>query len=226
MLGSMAAATSLIHIDGDRLDIPRSAFEHDGFRAWLKSDDFPDGVRATYVLGEVFCEMSPESIETHNKVKAGVTIDLGNLVRAEALGEIFLDGVLLTHEGAGLSTEPDLIFATWDAFTSGRLRMVEKRNREGDYIELVGTPDLVVEIVSDSSVRKDLVALRSAYFKAEIPEYWLVDARGDDVRFEILARTPEGYVARATSVVFGRSFRLERVKNRAGRWDYRLISAS
>src|SRR4051794_7888672 len=65
--GVMVAATSLIHFDGDRLNVPRTAFEHDGFRAWLLSDEYPDGVRATYVMGEVFFEMSPESIETHSK---------------------------------------------------------------------------------------------------------------------------------------------------------------
>ena len=96
----MVAATSLIHIDGDRLNVPRSAFEHEGFRAWVKSDDFPQGVRATYVLGEVFFEMSPESIETHSKVKGSVTTDVCNLVRAEGLGEVFPDGVLLTHQQA------------------------------------------------------------------------------------------------------------------------------
>ena len=77
--------------------------------------------------------------------------------------------------------------------------------------------------MSDSSVRKDLVTLKSGYFNAGIPEYWLIDARGDTIHFEIFARGPDGYVASAASAVFGMPFRLERVKNRAGRSDYRLL---
>lgn len=84
--------------------------------------------------------------------------------------------------------------------------------------------------MSDSSEKEDLVALREAYFAAGIPEYWTVDARGERLLFQILMRTEDGYVAGSgpqelqASHVFERSFRLERTRNRAGRWDYRLRS--
>jgi Uma2 family endonuclease len=224
----VAAATSLIHFDGERLNIPRSALEHEGFRRWVTSADLPAGVRASFVKGEVFFQMSPESAETHNKVKGAVTADLIHFVRERNLGEVYPDGMLLTHEAAGLSTEPDLLFASWGAFESGRLRLVPKASRHDDYAELVGTPDLVVEIVSDSSVQKDLIALKEGYFRAAIPEYWVIDARGEAVSFQILTLGAEGYVAAAaprepqTSRVLGSSFRVERTRNRAGRWDYCL----
>jgi Uma2 family endonuclease len=60
----------------------------------------------------------------------------------------------------------------------------------GDYIEILGSPDLVVEIVSDSSVRKDTTLLRDAYWKAGVREYWLFDARGAEIRFDILVPLP------------------------------------
>lgn len=224
----MVAGTPQIHIEGDRLHVPTTALDQAGFRAWVKSDAFPDDVRASYVQGEVFLETSPEATETHNKVKAAVTTDLVQIVRSERVGEAYCDGTLLTHEGAGVSTEPDFTFAKWEAFDSGRLRLVQKANRIDDYVELQGTPDLVVEIVSDSSEHKDLVALRDSYFAAGIPEYWVIDARGPAIRFEILTRSAEGYVARSptgqpqASGVFRRSFRVERERNRIGRWEYRL----
>lgn len=227
---SAALPAPQIHIEGDRLRVPVTALELAGFREWVKSPEFPEGVRASYVGGEVFLEMSPEATETHNKVKAAITADLVQVVRSEPLGEAYCDGVLLTHPAAGVSTEPDFLFATWEAFESGRLRFIKKANRDDDYIELEGTPDLVVEIVSDSSVKKDLVALREGYFAAGIPEYWTIDARGESLIFQILMRTEDGYVAGSgpeepqTSRVFERSFRLERTRNRAGRWDYRLRS--
>ena len=227
----MAAVVPAIHVEGDRLSLPPSALDHPGFRAWVKSPAFPEDVRASWVRGEVFLERSPESAESHNKVKLALTTDLAQLVRSEECGEVFCDGMLLTHAGAALSTEPDLILATWEAFDSGRLRLVEKSDRQGEFVELEGTPDLVVEIVRDSSQRKDLIALREAYFRAGIPEYWIIDARCDALRFEILGRSAEGYLARSVasgdpaSAVLGRAFRLTRQRNRAGRWDYRLIAA-
>lgn len=79
-------------------------------------------------------------------------------------------------------------------------------------------------------MKKDLVALRRAYFDAGIQEYWTLDARGESVRFQILTWRPDGYVASSdpeepqASRVLGRSFRLERAHNRLGRWEYRLQS--
>lgn len=226
----MARATPQIHVEGDRVRVPATILRHSGFRDWIKSSAFPEGLRATYASGQVIVEMSPEATETHNKVKSAITADLIQLVRSEQLGEVYSDGTLLTHVGAAISTEPDLLFATWDAFESGRLRLIEKANRRDDYIELEGTPDLIVEIVSDSSETKDLITIRDHYHAAGVPEYWIVDARGDMVRFQILSRTDESYAAVAeatqpqTSRVLSYVFRIERVRNRAGRWDYRLLA--
>lgn len=220
---------TLLHIEGERLRVPLSALEHRGFRAWWASSDVPDGVRAAWIGGEVFIEMSPESIDSHNKVKAALTAALQRLVDDEDLGELYADGVLLTHEDAGVSTEPDLAFATFAALESGRLRLCPRAGRDDEWCELEGTPDLVVEVVSDTSVRKDLVQLREAYRRAGVAEYWLVDARGADVCFEILRADGDGYRAAAPwdapqrSEVLGRTFRLERRRNRVGRWSYRLV---
>lgn len=209
----MTVAAPQIHIEGERLHVPAAALELAGFRQWVKSSEFP------------------EAGETHNKVKSAVTADPVQIVRSERLGEAYCDGMLFTHEDSGVSTEPDFLFATWEAFESGRLRLVEKANRPDDSIELVGTPDLVVEILSDSSVKKVLVALRRASFDAGIPEYWTLDARGQSVLFQILAWTPDGYVAPSaaeepqTSRVLGRRIHIERARNRLGRWEYELLTA-
>jgi Uma2 family endonuclease len=105
---------------------------------------------------------------------------------------------------------------------------VPKKGAEHKHRELEGSPDWVLEIVSDTSVKKDLVQLREAYHRAGIPEYWLVDARGDEIRLQILLRRKNGYVAAVNregwqrSKVFSRSFRLEGVLNDYGLWEYTL----
>ena len=217
---------AVVHFEG--VNVPSSALSHEGFREWVKSADFPERVQASFVGGEIFLTMSPESIDTHNQVKVEVTSTLYGLVRAADLGRVYADRALLTNEAARLSTEPDAMVATWETLSSGRLKSIPKKNRADDAIELVGTPDLVVEIVSDSSVRKDLVALRERYARAGIPEYWLIDARGEDIRFEILVLAEDGYAPSAPSgapqpsPLLGRAFELTRAKSRIGTWTYTL----
>jgi len=57
-------------------------------------------------------------------------------------------------------------------------------------LELEGTPDMVLEVVSASSVVKDTETLLQLYWQAGIPEYWLVDARGEALEFTV--QTPPG----------------------------------
>lgn len=96
------------------------------------------------------------------------------------------------------------------------------------YLEVAGTPDLVLEIVSKTSVRKDTVVLRNLYRQADIPEYWLVDVRGERLQFEILRRGRRGYVASrkkadwVKSAVLDRSFRLALQSDDAGNPEYTL----
>jgi len=93
----------------------------------------------------------------------------------------------------------------------------------------IGSPDLVVEIVSDNSEEKDTEWLMSAYHAAEILEYWLIDGRDEnDLRFDLLRRGPEEYVATrrsdgwVKSAVLKRSFRLTQTKGTLGLPQYRL----
>jgi hypothetical protein len=91
------------------------------------------------------------------------------------------------------------------------------------YIEVEGAPDLVVEIVSDSSVGKDTKRLPALYFKAGVRELWLIDARRDPLVFKIHRRGKSGFVAMPTdadgfqrsSVMDCRS-RLHRRRDRRG----------
>ena len=69
-----------------------------------------------------------------------------------------------------------------------------------------GEPDMVLEVVSDSSVHKDTVVLRQGYWQAGIREYWLVDARREPVYFDILRRTTKGYAAASAMAGSSRSF--------------------
>lgn len=208
--------------------IPISACNHAGFRAWVTSDEFPEKLRASFINREIVIDPSPEEVETHNKVKTTIVISVGSLNEELELGELFSDRTLVTNPATGLSTESAATFVSWASFEANRVRLVPRKNRPEQYIELEGTPDWVLEVVSQSSVQKDTQELRDLNHRSGIPEYWLIDARFDEVSFQILRRRRDRYVAVKPqngwhfSTVLGRSFRLERRKNRLGRWRYTL----
>jgi Uma2 family endonuclease len=223
-------ATGAINIE-ERVRIPADVFDLRRFRAWAHSDEFPERGRISYIGGEIDIDMSPEELNTHARVKRDVSTDFHNLVRKHDLGEVHFDGTFLVNDAAGLATEPDLLFCTWDTIRSGRVRFVPWVEGSDRLVEVQGSPDLVCEIVSASSVRKDTVRLRETYFNAGIAEYWIIDARGKGLKFEILSRRRRGYVEVQADVkgyrhspVLGRSVRLVRRRDRVGSMCYRLLS--
>jgi Uma2 family endonuclease len=208
--------------------VPSSRMTLDDYRDWVYSKDFPDRGRITYVSGRLIIEMSPERIDTHARIKGEISFVLAGIVRESDLGEFYIDGVWITNRAAGVSNEPDAAFATWESLKSGRLAPPADRPIKGEGIELVGTPDWVCEIVSDTSEEKDTELLVAAYHKAGIREYWLIDARGAEIDFRLLVSTPSGYQAAEvhdewrTSPIFGRDFQIIRYRNQLDRWQYEL----
>jgi Uma2 family endonuclease len=221
------AATSAIP-DDLVIIVPDKARSHAGFRAWAKSKACPERARVTYYRREIYIDMSQEEIETHAKPKGEIGAVVRNINRSFDLGEYFPDGTLVTNEEAGFSTNPDLTFVLWHTLEAKKVILVPRRGVKGQYLELIGIPDLLMEIVSKGSVRKDKHILREAYHRARIPEYWLIDARGAAIDFKLLGWRRTGYVAVAArdgwlrSRVLRHELKLERVRHRLGLWQYTL----
>jgi len=134
--------------------------------------------------------------------------------------------VLYSNESACVSTEPDAMFISDASVKSGRCQLTESR-RQGVSREVLGSPDWIMEVVSPSSIHKDKVVLREAYFRAGVGEYWLVDALEEELEFQILTPDSDAYVAVKSddgwtfSPKFDCSFRLTREK-RDNFWHYTL----
>src|SRR5262249_37473694 len=144
--------TIFLHSDYCDLVIPSSAFTLSGFRAWVLSADFPGRGRISFLDGEVFVQMSPEELRAHGTVKIEVTSVVYRLVKTEDWGEVYPDRTLLSNDQVELSTEPDACFASYETLESGRAREVPLVDDATRSKEIQGTPDWVLEIVSDSSV--------------------------------------------------------------------------
>jgi Uma2 family endonuclease len=222
------AGTLTLVTDRFELGVPPDIRTLRGFRAWASAAGFPEQVRVTYIGGEIYLDMSNEEINTHVAPKTELVCTLDILVESLNLGKFYGDGVLLSNEEGQLSHNPDAVYLSRASLLARRVRFVPCQEAAHHHRELEGNPDWILEIVSDSSAHKDTVRLRDAYHRAGVPEYWLIDARGEELSFQILRYRKSGYVAAAKrdgwqrSRVFGRSFRLERVLDEFGLWDYTL----
>ena len=191
----------------------------------MLSDDFPEKLPVTFLRGEVMIDMSMEEIRTHSAVKTEVSGVLWTLNREVEFGDLYINGVLVTNKQADVSNNPDMVAVFWESLERNLVRYVTRDDRD---LEVVGSPDWVLEIVSNSSVTKDLRQLREAYHQAGIREYWIIDARSEEIRFLVLHWRKSGYVAAphhdgwVRSRVFQREFRLTRKRDRRGAWKYTL----
>lgn len=207
----------------ERGTIPARITNHRSFRQWIYSNEFPERGRFSFLDSEVWMDFSMETL-AHNQIKIAIGAVLAILVAKQKLGRFLGDGMMLTHRKAALSTEPDGMFVSHQSIQSRSVRLL----RGDESLEVIGTPDMVLEVVSKSSLRKDTVVLPELYFRAGIPEYWLVDSRPGKFDFEILRAGATKYLSNRNaggwtkSETFGVSFKLTRHGNGGHGAEYQL----
>jgi Uma2 family endonuclease len=206
--------------------VPEWVTDRKSFVRWTENSSFPESGRIDYLAGEIWIDMSEEQLFTHNQVKLAFYITLGRIAEEQETGRFFPDGARVGHPEADLSVVPDAVFVSDSRIEQMRVRLVPGAER--GFVRIEGGPDMVLEVVSDSSVRKDTVRLRQLYQAAGVLEYWLVDAREGPATFDILRQTARGFSATrkqdgwVRSAVFGRAFRLNQSSDRLGRPRYKL----
>jgi Uma2 family endonuclease len=138
----------------------------DTARRKLTYDDyvlFPDdGLRHEILDGEHY--VTPAPTPRHQGAAGALYRALGPFVYEHRLGQVFfapLDIVFSKHDIA----QPDLVF-----ISNERASLIGEKNVQG-------APDLVVEILSDSTRRADETVKRSLYESFGVREYWLIDPK-------------------------------------------------
>ena len=208
-----------------KIRIPGWVKDLDSFHRWAGSPEYPDSGWFSYLRGEIWVDADPEEMN-HNQLKGVIAIVVGGLVRAERRCRYFHDRMRLSNVAVDLSSEPDGMFVSRASLKEGRVLLIEG---SGDSpVRVEGTPDMVLEVVSEGSVKKDTDVLRELYAKAGIPEYWLVDPTEQPATFELLKLGARGYAAVREqrgwlkSAVFGKSFQLTQEADEDGHPGYRL----
>jgi Uma2 family endonuclease len=220
-----AEARCVVRIAPD-IVIPDWVNDHESFREWAQSDDFPQWGRFAFYRDSIWMNPETEEAYFHNLLKLEFGSVLHPIARKIDRGHFFTDGMLLTNMEAGFTTIPDGMFISYEALESGLIR--ESAGTRGRCTEFVGTPDMTLEILSRYSEQKDR-DFQSLFFQAGVAEYWIVDGRTEPASFEVLKRGPRKYQLTRPqagrwlkSNVFSQSFRLSQSADRRGRPMYRL----
>lgn len=107
--------------------------------------------------------MAPSASAYHNSIMGDLYTDIKIYLRKNDCGYVFTDNVDV-HLPDGNLYKPDLILITKE--NSGII------NWEGG---IYGVPDMVVEVLSKSTRRKDTTVKKDAYEANGVKEYWIVD---------------------------------------------------
>lgn len=129
---------------------------------------FPeDGQRHELLDGEHVVTPSPRT--KHQVVSVNLTLLLATWARAADAGQLFVApfDVVLSDSTV---VEPDLLFLAREHLD----RLTEENVR--------GAPDLVVEILSEGSRRRDEIVKRDLYDHFGVSEYWVVDPELETVK--------------------------------------------
>ena len=126
----------------------------------------PDSFGFEILSGELIVSPSPNRRHQRTVLSLGRILDVH--VNTQNLGEIFVapfDVVLDADSPVSENiVQPDLMFISKD-----RLNIITDDN-------IRGAPDLVIEVLSDSTARYDRVEKMHAYTEFGVKEYWIIDA--------------------------------------------------
>jgi len=129
-----------------------------------------DGKKHEIIDGELYMTAAP--LTNHQRVSGRIEFELRKFVTENKLGEVFyapLDVVLSMTD----IVQPDILFVSKD-----RSHIITKKN-------IIAAPDLIIEILSETTETLDRVTKKNLYERYGVKEYWIVDPS---------ARTVEQYV--------------------------------
>ncbi len=131
----------------------------------------PEDKRYELINGELI--MTPSPTPYHQRVSRKLEFILESFITKNNPGEIFYApcDVYLDNENV---VQPDILFISKD-----RLDIIGKKN-------IQGAPDLVVEIISENSVYRDMVQKKRLYARFGVKEYWIVIPEEKEVEVYIL----------------------------------------
>ncbi len=209
--------------DDTEIRIPHGITDNASFLRWATSKDAPEKGKYAYLRDHLWMDASMETL-FHNQIKSIIARHVGLWAEQQGLGEYFDDGLLMSRPDLEFSSQPDGMFVSNEGWDSGRVK-VQQNDKS---LVILGSPDMVLEVISRSSTIKDQKTKKHLYHQAGIKEYWLVDSRLETPHLVIYRHTAKSYVSVKAnqswvkSQVLGASFRLVVEKVSAERRQVKL----
>jgi Uma2 family endonuclease len=155
----------------------------------LTYDDFvlfpDDGKRHELIDGEHYVTPSPNT--RHQQISVNLLLLIGNWLETHPTGRVF-------------HAPFDVAFSNFDVVEPDLLYLSNERAAEViTPLHVHGAPELVVEIGSPGTRKRDETVKRHLYERSDVSEYWVADPETDVVR-----------VYRRERDVFGRAIELSR----------------
>lgn len=120
----------------------------------------PEDKRYEIIDGDLFMVPSPN--ESHQRILANIFQALSHYVKQNKLGRVYFApfDVLFSEEDI---VQPDIIFVSHE-----NKKIITKDN-------IKGAPDLIVEVFSPSTFKRDMGIKKKLYARHGVQEYWIVD---------------------------------------------------
>jgi Uma2 family endonuclease len=129
---------------------------------------FPDdGRRHELIDGEHFTTPAPST--AHQRLVVRFSTAFENFLKSRKIGQIFVAPTEVVLSDLDV-VQPDLVFVS-----SIKTSIITVRN-------IQGMPDLLIEILSESTRKTDEIIKRKLYERYGVPEYWIVDPELETVK--------------------------------------------
>ena len=131
----------------------------------------PDDKRYELIEGELL--MTPSPVPKHQRISRKIGFILEKFITENNPGELFYApcDVYLDDENV---VQPDILFIAKE-----RLSIIGEKN-------IQAAPDLLIEIISESSAYRDMVQKKKLYTRFGVKEYWIVIPEEESIEIYII----------------------------------------
>jgi Uma2 family endonuclease len=138
----------------------------------LTYDDFvlfpADGQRHELIDGEHYVTPSPTI--RHQRIVGRLHLVIGSWLEEHAIGQLFLSPL-------------DVVFSEFDVVEPDLLYLSNERAAQAlTTVHVRGVPELVIEIASKGTRKRDETIKRRLYERMGVSEYWVVDPEIEAIR--------------------------------------------
>ena len=155
-------------------------------KRWTYEDYYrlDDDRRYELFNGELIPMQPPSPGPDHQNEALELAVIIREFVRSKKLGQVFIAplDVIFDEEN---TAQPDVMF-----IAKANAGIVQKRG-------IFGAPDLVVEILSPGSIRRDRYEKQGLYARFGVKEYWILDHANQSL--EVLTLSGDVYVVHSAA---------------------------